>query len=134
MLVIATHLRQTLDAGIGLFASQFIAKGTTYWVRDTKFDLLISQKDFLNMKGLQREFVKTYAFKEKSGNWYLCTDNGKFSNHSSTPNTENIYNANRELVSCKASIDIHENDEILCDYFDFCEDYKANYLEAKFYQ
>lgn len=125
MLVVDTYLKTSERKGIGLFSSQFIAKGSPYWIRNVQFDRIISSKDFLNLDQLQQDFIRKYAFKERSGNWYLCLDNGRFCNHSDMPNTENVFDAGGELLACIAILDIQADDEILCNYRDLCEHCKA---------
>ena len=121
MLIIDTFLGLTKEKGLGLFSNDFLKKGTTYWIRNEKFDKII-YPDVLNcFHQLQQEFIIKYGFLEITGNWYLCTDNGKYCNHSDHPNTSNIYDANGLLLKCQTTTNIEKNSEILCNYKELCQ-------------
>jgi uncharacterized protein len=45
MLVVRTKTKASEIAGIGLFADQFIPKGTVVWKYQPDFDLLLSEED-----------------------------------------------------------------------------------------
>jgi SET domain-containing protein len=120
MLVIETYVGTSEGKGIGLFAKQIIPKGFKWWVRNEKFDKKISIAKLRTYSHLAITFIKTYGFLEATGNWYLCIDNARFSNHSDTPNTSNILNEKGELISCIAAKEISANEEILCNYRETC--------------
>jgi len=120
MLVVETYLTESGEKGIGLFAKELILKGEQYWVRNENFDKLSTQVQMETFDKMQRDFIKTYGFLETTGNWYLCIDNARFSNHSDKPNTINNINSRGELISCIASKNILPGEEILCDYRDVC--------------
>lgn len=121
MLVIETFLDISLGKGVGLFSKNLIKKGELYWIRSDTFDKINTPDNMASYYPLQIIFIKTYGFLEASGNWYLCIDNARFSNHSDYPNTINHINEKGELLSCSVSKDILPGEEILCDYRDICQ-------------
>lgn len=121
MLIVETYLAESYGKGIGLFSKKFIPQGSVYWVRNEKFDKISTKKEIDDYDSLQQGFIKTYGFLEATGNWYLCVDNARFSNHSDNPNTANNINKIGELISCIVIKDIHPGEEILCNYRDICQ-------------
>lgn len=121
MLLVDTYLDISPGKGIGLFSTKLIKAGTIYWKRSAIFDKISSPQDMSLIGELQRNFIITYGFLERTGNWYLCIDNARFSNHSDNPNTSNQINDVGELLTCTVLKDIQPNEEILCDYRDICQ-------------
>ena len=115
MIVVKTKLRETKDKGIGLFANEFLPKGTIWWKDSPDFDKIITKEEYNLSSDLQKEFYKTYMFVKKDGTMYMCLDNARFINHSNTPNTGNIGE------DCLTLKDIQKNEELTCDYRDICE-------------
>jgi SET domain-containing protein len=120
MLLVSTYLSNSPGKGVGLFAKEMIPEGTVWWVRNEDFDKVISDCELNSYTELSAVFIKTYGFHEQAGNWYLCIDNARFSNHSYAPNTLNNLNEKGQLVSCTASKNIYPGDEIFCNYQDIC--------------
>lgn len=120
MLVVKTYLKPSVGMGIGLFAAEFIKQGTTWWIREITFDKLITKEEFDNYPEQSQKFIEEYGFLERTGNWHLCIDNARFTNHSANPNSENTWGINGELLSCYAISDIQEGEEILCNYETTC--------------
>lgn len=120
MLIVDTYLKPSEGKGIGLFAKTDISKGMTWWIRNELFDKVITLAEIDTMNVLAASFIKTYGFLEPAGNWYLCIDNARFSNHSDSANTYNHITKNGKLVYCTATIDIKAGEEILCNYRELC--------------
>lgn len=120
MLNVETYLDFSPGKGIGLYSSEFIPKGAVYWVRNEIFDKIISKQEVDELDPLASLYVKKYGFLEKSGNWYLCGDNSRFSNHSRNSNTQNIFNSEGLLTHSIALNDIQIGEEILIDYTEIC--------------
>lgn len=115
MTVVKTHLKETKNKGIGLFASEFIPKGTIWWKDSPEFDKVITQTEYDSYPKLLQEFWNTYAFVQKNKTLYMCVDNARFINHSNNPNTGNIGN------DCLTLNDIQVGEELTCNYRDICE-------------
>lgn len=77
-----TELRFVNDVvGHGVYATDFIPKGTITWVRDVMDrEIVPSQMDELPLP--LREKVLTYSYRNNKGNYILCWDHTKYINHS----------------------------------------------------
>ncbi|MBI2274709.1 MAG: SET domain-containing protein-lysine N-methyltransferase [Bacteroidetes bacterium] len=121
MLLVETFIDCTRHKGVGLFAKEFIKQGTIYWVRNESFDRLFTEETLSNLDPFAIRYIEKYGFLETSGNWYLCNDNARFSNHSDNPNSDNHLDEFGVVQYCTASRDINKGDEILCDYTKVCQ-------------
>lgn len=115
MILIKTKIGPSKIQGIGLFADQFIPKGTPTWKYHEKFDMGFTQEDVDNMSEEARKIFIWYAFYDYDQNKYiLCFDDQRFINHSSkNPNIESTVYADVALR------DIEIGEELLCDYNKF---------------
>ncbi|MEX2650626.1 MAG: SET domain-containing protein-lysine N-methyltransferase [Alphaproteobacteria bacterium] len=115
MMLVRTYVSRSSIHGIGLFASEPIAKGAEVWRYHPQFDIVIPRHYAALLPAATEEFLKTYAYPSElvGGNLLLDADNGRFMNHSPTPNTSNT-----GWVSY-ASRDIDADEEITCDYAEF---------------
>lgn len=121
MLKVKTHIKESAIAGFGLFASEFISKGTIIWQLNPIVDKIIDPGELVHLDELERKFVDTYGYLE-NGKIILCSDNGRYVNHSKTPNTYDHIDKVLGSVSV-ADRDIEMNEEIVSDYESFDEDY-----------
>jgi SET domain-containing protein len=72
--------------------------------------------------------LHTYIWlSKKSGLYCFASDNGKYFNHSKTPNVLSAYYENEEEVVTKAIKDIQKGEEITDDYSSFEKDFKGIY-------
>jgi SET domain-containing protein len=108
MLKVKTSLKSSSIAGLGLFAEEFIPKGTLIFQEDN-LSIKIPQADLENYSSEEVDYVHTYGYL-RDGVWYCSMDNDKFTNHSEKPNVE-------EMGDCTyASRDIQIGEEILTNY------------------
>jgi SET domain-containing protein len=121
MLLVETYIAHSPGKGIGLFSRVAIQKGTIYWVRNEIFDKIISPEQINTFTELAANYIFMHGFKEISGNWYLCSDNARFSNHSKNPNSLNHFDLAGLIEYSYAAKDIASNEEILCDYTNTCQ-------------
>jgi SET domain-containing protein len=117
MILVKTKLAPSSVDGIGLFASEFIAKGTTTWKYDCHFDTAFNEKVLSYMSEPAREQFIKYAFYHE-GKYILCFDDQRFINHSSTD-----YNIRSYPEHDIALRDIFPGEELLCNYRHFEEDW-----------
>jgi uncharacterized protein len=119
MLLIATKIAPSPVHGIGLFANQFIPKGTVTWQFHPEFDKTYSEQEMLRMPDAARAIFLNYAYYDKDLALYvLCSDDQRFINHTSEqPNI--ISTPNRDV----AGRDILPGEELLCDYNDYDDTY-----------
>jgi len=120
MLLVETYIDISPGKGIGLFARTFLANGTKYWARNETFDKILSPAELDRLAPIARAYFKKYGFLEISGNWYLCGDHARFSNHSTNSNTHNFFDSNGLLEYCTISRDIDIGEEIFIDYTEIC--------------
>ncbi|MDQ3012648.1 MAG: SET domain-containing protein [Acidobacteriota bacterium] len=75
MLLVKTKLGISSVHGIGLFAAQFIPKGTVTWEYHPDFDTAYDEEDLVRMSAPAREqFLKYAYFYEELGRYVLCFD------------------------------------------------------------
>lgn len=119
MLIVKTYLKESPGKGIGLFANQDIDKNQIVHIEENFFDKEYSS-EYVEKHNLF-DFFRHYAtFNMYKDSFYLCSDNGRFINHSSNPN---LSNHNRYMI---ANRKILKDEEITCNYFEIC-DYDQHY-------
>jgi hypothetical protein len=113
MNLVETYVDKSEIAGLGLFAKQFIPKGTFIW-RLSFPDLFISKEEYnkLNLSKVEKEYMDTYSSFEK-GFVTIYADNAKYSNHSNKANTVTFDNMQVALY------DINIGEEITSNYHEF---------------
>lgn len=133
MLIVLTEVRPS-KWGNGLFATQFIAKGTIVWVLHKGWDLEKTRDEIVILNSASRAIMETYTFKSRrTGKYIYCVDNARFFNHSpQSPNVISIYSLSPEQKSqltpeewatvdmdegfCVAARDIQVGEELFTDY------------------
>ena len=117
MLHIKTKIDPSNIHGIGLYADEFIPKGTVIWKFQEEFDQVFDPSALETLPKQAQQFLDFYAFLSRtSGRYILPTDHGKFVNHSDDPNCECKYlDAHSELVSITKR-DIFPGEEITENY------------------
>lgn len=80
-----TELRFVNDhIGYGVFATEFIPRGTITWVQDS-FDQVFSPAQASALSRFHQTVLEKYAFTDARGSYVLCWDLGRFVNHSCAP-------------------------------------------------
>ena len=117
MLLVKTKLSPSAIEGLGLFAAEPIEKGTMIWKYDERLDRRMSDQDREALPPIGQAFIDHFAYKNpRSGMYVLCGDDGRFYNHSDSPNTKTTVDDDTgEYIDC-AIRDIREGEEITCDY------------------
>lgn len=108
MLIVKTYLDKSPINGIGLFAGEFIPKGTKIWIFTPKLDLAFKKIEVKNKNIF--EYLNKYCYRY-NGYYILCMDDARFINHSDTPNTND-----EKFPYVIANKDIKEGEELTCDY------------------
>lgn len=67
--------------GFGVFATQFIPKGTITWALD-ELDQILEPNYLDTVDKYKGEIIKKYAYRNQDGKFVLCWDLGKYVNHS----------------------------------------------------
>ena len=121
MLLVKTKIGLSQINGIGLFADQFIPKGTVTWRAIEPFDLKISKEEMDKLSEPAKQIFLKYSYLSKwSKKYVLCFDDARFLNHSESPNVicgEQTVEG-EETVDIAAR-DIYPGEEITCDYRSF---------------
>lgn len=119
MLLIKTRIKESTTHGVGLFADQFVPKGTVTWEYNPLFDSAYTDAEVDALPEVARKIFLHYAYFDKEINKHvLCFDDQRFINHSS--HSANIDSTPRKDT---ASQDIQSGEEILCDYNKFDDTY-----------
>lgn len=123
MLLVPTEIRPSPIHGIGLFAKEFIAKGTIVWRFDSRIDRIYSEEELSHLPPLAQEHMDHFAFYYKAaGLWIACGDNGRFVNHSDTPNLV----SGDGFDQTRAARDIQPGEELTDDYSAICNEFAVN--------
>jgi SET domain-containing protein len=116
MLLISTYVAQSPIQGLGVYAGESVAAGRLIWTLNPKFDIFVHQQEIEGLPPHMRDYLARYTYPhlEMAEVVILDSDNGKFMNHSLTPNTDfRIFDKGYALV------DIAEGDELTCNYHEF---------------
>jgi SET domain-containing protein len=125
MLLVRTKLMQSTipGAGLGLFADQFIKKGTAVWRFCPGYDLIVSSDDLLRFSEESRAQFLNYCYFDKvTKHFILCGDDERFVNHSDQPNIVQSSEEGEIEGVALAGRDINKGEELFEDYYSFDED------------
>ena len=110
MLLVKTYLDSSPIHGIGIFADQFIPKGTKVWEITQGFDQIFDESSFARLNDIQLKTIFTYGYREaKLNKIILCCDNARYFNFSSTSNTASMFDDDH---SSYALCDILQGEEL----------------------
>ena len=121
MLLIGTYVAASAVEGVGVFTAEPIAEGAQIWRLEPSFDRLIPVADYENAEPFLKDFLDRYAYPspEDPGVIVYEVDNGRFMNHSETPNTDFS-----KFGGGYALRDIAAGEEMTCNYGDFFADFQ----------
>ncbi|HWC57739.1 MAG TPA: SET domain-containing protein [Candidatus Paceibacterota bacterium] len=120
MLTIQTAIHPSPIAGIGLFADEFVPKGTIVWKYNPELDLLFSEEQINALSSTSKKQFFNYAFLDKKYRKYmLCGDDARFFNHFETPNCDDA--AEDITIALR---DIQKGEELTVNYLSFYGDMK----------
>ncbi len=116
MMIVPTYVGPSAIEGVGIFAAAAVRAGEAIWILEEKFDLLLPASELSLLPDLQRQFIERYGYPHmtRPGIIVLEFDNGRFMNHSDTPNTDF-----RNAEMAWAVRDIAEGEELTCNYAEF---------------
>jgi uncharacterized protein len=116
MLTVSTYLAPSAIDGIGVFAGEYIERGRLIWSLNPKFDIFILPSEIGAYPPFLQDFVARYTYPhlEIPGVVILDSDNGRFMNHSLSPNTDFcIFDKGYALF------DVAQGEELTCNYHEF---------------
>jgi len=97
--------------GIGLFAHEFIAKGTCVWRFHPEFDVVFTEEQMQSFPAPAQRQARRYAYYDSSmARYVLASDDSRFANHADDANLTDDGLANY------AARDIQVGEEITWDY------------------
>ncbi|MEW6290377.1 MAG: SET domain-containing protein [Thermodesulfobacteriota bacterium] len=121
MLIIDTYLDRSSLHGIGVFAAEDVARGRVVWEFNPLLDLEFTAAQWREMQRQAApasfKHIRRYSYKENN-RFYLCVDNAQFMNHSN--DAANVAN-DKTSNTMVASTDIRKGEELLCNYFEYCD-------------
>lgn len=109
MLLVKTKIKESPIHGIGLFADEFIPKGTVIF-KESFFTKKFTTDEYNKLLQLQKDFINHYCY-FLGGVWRCSLDNDRFMNHNDNPNTVEI-----DDTTTVALVDINIGEEILANY------------------
>lgn len=125
MLLVKTKIGPSKIEGLGLFADQFIPKGTPVWKLMRDFDIILTREQMAPLSDVALEQFVHYGHLDMfTGEHVLCADNARFLNHSENPNIccYLLPTPNDEDLDV-ALRDIEEGEEMTINY----KEYDANW-------
>ncbi len=121
MMLIEARVAPSRIHGLGLFAAQFIPRGTPVWRFVPGFDREFTPAEVMSLPALAQAHLRWFGFVNgASGSVALSGDHACFMNHSGNPNTGAA--DTEPLVTTVARRDIAAGEELTCDYFAFDAD------------
>jgi uncharacterized protein len=116
MLLVNSYVAASNIEGVGVFTAEPITKGQKVWAFDAMFDRLIPTPEYEQSRPLVKDFLDKYAYPspDKPGFIVYETDNGRFMNHTETPNLDFS-----DAGGAIALRDIAAGEELTCNYGDF---------------
>ncbi|MBS0242415.1 MAG: SET domain-containing protein [Proteobacteria bacterium] len=122
MMMVETELRSSPISGIGVFACEFVPKGTLIWKLDERFYLMVRKDDVPGFPALMQKHLARYCYPHMTRSDLICCeiDNGRFMNHSDDANTNFT---DPELAWTTRDIQVGE--EITCNYADFIAGFRG---------
>jgi SET domain-containing protein len=124
MLLVRTYLDQSSIHGLGVFADEFIRKGTKVWRFVDGFDRAYSPKEFARLPKAAKTYIQVHGYRV-DGDILLTVDHDHHMNHSERANT---HWSNGHIV---ASRDIPKGAEITNNYRLFDKALCASFLKKK---
>ena len=116
MMLIRCYLAPSEIEGLGVFTAEAVAKGAPVWRFDDRFDRMIPKHDLERVTDHIRLFVERYGYDMPGWPDHLAldADEGRFMNHSDTPNLD--FTAPDVGYALR---DIAAGEELTCDYREF---------------
>ena len=124
MLLVKTYLDRSPIHGLGVFADEFIRKGSKVWRFVESFDRVYSPQQFAKLPKPARDYIRNYGYRV-DGEVLLTIDHDHHMNHSEDANT---HWHNGHIV---ASRNIRKGEEITNNYRLFDAAFCAAFLKPK---
>lgn len=120
MLKVKHQVKESDIHGLGLFALEFIPKGTIVWEFNDKIDAKITEDEFKNLTLEEQKNIIHYDYKDKRLNLYVVSgDSSVYINSSDSPNLSSHYENETDIGYSFANRDINIGEEITEDYKEY---------------
>ncbi len=124
MMMVETEVKASPIQGLGVFLLTPVKKGQLIWRFDARIDRVYTPDEIATLPPHLQRYLQTYAtWHEQTGLYVLCGDNGRYFNHSDTPNT--ISNA-ISFGEDHAARDLEAGEELTSNYNDICDEVRRN--------
>jgi SET domain-containing protein len=132
MLLVRTRLGASPIQGLGLFADEFIPKGTIVWEFVPGFDLAVAPEDLARLSMPALSQFRKYSYLDRNlGKYVLCFDDARFMNHAEQPNLDDVSAFQNGMGVTIAARDIFPGDELTCDYSTFDAEWGTYSFESE---
>ena len=132
MLLVKTKVGPSPVHGLGLFADEFIPKGTRIWEFCESVDSRFDKSRLEGMSEEEQDALLMHTYVNPRTNLYvLCGDDARYINHSDQPNPHDIdfddglFNGEGITIAAR---DIQPGEELLSDYRAFDADARAGVI------
>jgi SET domain-containing protein len=124
MMMVETDIRPSKIHGLGVFLLVPVERGELIWRFDSRIDRVYTNDEIESLPPGAQDYLRTYStWHEQSGLYVLCGDNGRYFNHSDTPNTVS------DAISFgedRAFRDLAAGEELTSDYSTICDHVRQN--------
>lgn len=120
MLLVKTKIGVSKIHGIGVFADEFISKGTWIWRFQEGFDQMIDKEELTKLsEPAKKQFLNYSYLSTRSNSYILAFDDSRFFNHSDNPNCEEADIPSEIESVTVAARDIAPGEELTDNYLDY---------------
>lgn len=120
MMLVKTKVASSPIHGLGVFADEFIPKGTMVFRFIEPLDKRFTREEVLKFPKQVQIYLSKYSWvSSKSGLCCVPFDNNKYINHSTNPNVTSEYREGETEVVSFAACDIKPGEELTEDYANF---------------
>lgn len=118
MYLVKTKLAPSALHGLGVFAEEFIPKGTVVWQFDPTLDHVFTEEEIASLPVMTQEYIRHHGyFSQHLGKQVMPFDNERFTNHSTNPTVGEDVTRKAELEPVSVALrDINPGEEITVDY------------------
>jgi SET domain-containing protein len=123
MMLVETEVRRSPIHGLGVFLLAPVRKGELIWRFDSRIDRTYVPEEIESLPAHIQRYLTTYStWHQDSGVFVLCGDNGRYFNHSDTPNT---ISSGIAFGDDRAARDLDAGEELTSDYRTICDHVRA---------
>lgn len=119
MLCVKTKVLPSDIHGLGLFADEFIPKGTLIWKFLPGFDQRFTSEQVMAFPTIVHQYLARHASFRKSNLYLLCADEGNYFNHSDNPNVHSLKKEGELEMPVYALRDIKAGEELTENYDEY---------------